>query len=518
MIRKSFINGTIILMLAGFIVKIFGFMYRVYLSSLMGAEGMGVFQLIVPLYTLIILTLTSGTSIAVSKMASEQYARCHAENVRRITLCGLGFVIVLSMIVSLTLCFFVNFIVNIVIKDIRAYSAIIVLIPSIPIIVASSALKGYFYAISEVVPTAFSQMAEQLVRIGVIVLVSKYVSSMSIEAMCALATIGMTLGEAANLLILIIFYRFKSRRINIFENKKSIMRKRNIIKEIIKISTPVSFNRLITSIMAMVEVILIPRMLLVSGMDYQQSMQEFGKMIGMAMPLIFFPSLVTSSLCVILVPAISEALSLRNYEKANQRISKSIQVTFILGFIFTVIFFNFHNDISNIVYKRENIGDMLHVLAYTCVVTYLAQTLVGIQNGLGKQGISLRNSIIACLIRIAFVCFCIPLYGIRGYVCGIVMSLVVFCVLSLNTIIESTNMKLDMKNWVIKPFGICIFMVYVGKYITEFFYIFGTEYIITVILSILMNVIVGLIMMFLVGAIKREEIFELIGCKKGLKI
>lgn len=82
MAKKSFIGSAVILMIASFIVKIIGFIYRIYLSNLIGAEGMGLFQLISPVYSLIILTLTSGVSIAVSKMVAEEMAKGHHVNLR----------------------------------------------------------------------------------------------------------------------------------------------------------------------------------------------------------------------------------------------------------------------------------------------------------------------------------------------------------------------------------------------------------------------------------------------------
>jgi len=97
---------------------------------------------------------------------------------------------------------------------------------------------------------------------------------------------------------------------------KRLMRKRVIVKEIVKISIPVSFNRFITSIMSTVEFILIPRMLVLGGMTYQNSIQEYGKLTGMAMPLVFFPSLVTSALATTLVPAISEAMSVKDTKRS----------------------------------------------------------------------------------------------------------------------------------------------------------------------------------------------------------
>src|SRR5690606_7424451 len=122
------------------------------------------------------------------------------------------------------------------------------------------------------------------------------------------------------------------------------------------------------------------RRLLAGGLNYQNSIEEYGRLTGMAMPLIYFPGLVTASLATTLVPALSEALSLRNFRTVNYRVSKSIQMSFILGFAFTAIFLTCSNEIGNLIYRREKVGDMLYYLSFCCIFMYLQQTLVGIMN------------------------------------------------------------------------------------------------------------------------------------------
>jgi stage V sporulation protein B len=286
--KKSFVGSAIVLMLAGFVVKILGFVYRIYLSNLIGAEGMGLFQLISPIYSLIILTLTSGISIAVSKMVAEEMAKNHTINLRRITSCALFIVISSGIVVSVFMYIFIDPIVNVILKDTRTYYSMLLLIPCIPIVAAASALKGYFYGIQEVVPTAFSQIAEQVVKITLVITMAGYFLRIGLDYACALATLGMAVGEISNLLVLWVVYKFKKNKETKL-SKKGFIRKRYIIKDLVKVSIPISFNRFITSVMAAIEMILIPRMLLVGGLNYQNSMEEFGKLTGMAMPLAFFP-------------------------------------------------------------------------------------------------------------------------------------------------------------------------------------------------------------------------------------
>jgi len=511
--KKSFVGSAIVLMVAGFVVKILGFVYRIYLSNLIGAEGMGLFQLISPIYSLVILTLTSGISIAVSKMVAEEVAKKHSINLKRITSCALFIVISGGIVVSVFMFVFIDSIVNVVLKDTRTYYSMILLIPCIPIIAAASALKGYFYGVQEVVPTAFSQIAEQVVRITLVLTMAGYFLNIGLEYACALATLGMAIGEIANLGVLLAVYKFKKKKQH--SKSKGFMRKRHIVKDLLKVSIPISFNRFITSIMAAVEMILIPRMLLVGGLNYQSSMEEFGKLMGMAMPLVFFPSLVTSSLATTLVPAISEAMSLKSYKTVNYRMSMSIQLSVILGFIFTSIFTVFPNEIGDMLYRKEQIGEILYLLSFTSVFIYLQQTLLGIMNGLGKQGVSLRNSMVGYVIRIVFVIYLIPVYGIKGYIVGMVVSSAIVCALNIGTVVKTTGMLLDIRNWLIKPGIIGVIMFAIGRYIYYFFTIFKLGSVLSILMAVSSNVLIAFILLFVFGVLDKKEILNLVGIRQN---
>jgi len=513
--KKAFISGAIVLMLAGLIVRMFGFVYRVYLSNLIGSEGMGLFQLISPVYSLVIMTLTSGISIAVSRLVAQETARGHYVNIRRITLSGLIVVVVSGVVISLLIYFNIDFVVKYLLKDPRTYSSILFLIPCIPIIAAASVLKGYFYGIQNVTPTAYSQVVEQIVKISLVLFVLKKFVSFGLEYTCAAATAAIAIGEMANLLVLIIMYRPSIRKITANENKRGLMRKRRIMIEIFKIAVPVSTNRLITSFMSAIELIMIPARLLSGGMDYQTSMELYGKLTGMAMPVIFFPAIVTSSLATTLVPAISEALSLKNFKTVNYRISKSIQLTFVLGFLFTAIFIAYPNEISNSIYKRESVAELLHLLSFTCLFFYLQQTLHGILHGLGQEGKILKNAVIGYAIRIAFVYFLLPIYGIKSYVVAMIVSSAVGCIFNLALVMKTTGMSIDIRNWIIKPGIVCVAMILTSKYVYSFFTIFIEQKSFVSIVTVMGNFILGAILMVLVGVISKREIFKMMGLKNS---
>jgi len=511
--KKTFITGAIILIAAGFVTRIIGFIYRIYLSNLIGAEGMGVYQLIVPVYTLVILTLTSGVSIAVSKMIAEQAALGNNINIRRISKVGLAGVTAASAIVSVFLYINIDFIVNVILKDTRTYMSVLIMIPCIPVIAAASAYKGYFYGIQEVTPTAFSQIAEQLVKIGITLALAARFLEAGLEYACALATVGMAVGEMSNLLVLAAYYRFKKYPHITPVSSKGRIQKRKLVTSIVGCAAPISFNRFIISVMYAAEVILIPQRLLAGGLDYVRCMEEYGKLMGMAMPLIMFPALVTTSLATTLVPAISESISLNNYGRANYRISKSIQITMVLGFVFTALFFCYPHRIADMIYPGQNVGHTLLLLSFTCIFMYLQQILMGIMNGLGKQGLLLVNSIVGSVIRILCVFYLIPQYGIPSYIAGVIFSTFIVCVLNFIAIVRSTGMALDLRHWLIRPGLVMVVLLFTGNYIFSFFNFLKLPVALHTLLAVGAYIVIALFLMALVGAVDWRELLQLLGIK-----
>lgn len=517
---------------AGLIARLLGFIYRIYLSNLIGAEGMGLHQLIVPVYTAVVLTITSGITIAVSKMVAEQKARNNRASYGKITTCALVIVTAAGVIVSAIILFNADLVSIRILGDIRTRNSLLVLVPCLPAVVAAAALKGYFYGLQEVVPTAYSQVAEQTVKIVIVFLFSGSIIGKGAEYACTVATFSAAAGEIINLFVLYCAYMHRERGSALYRTTGNRKRgkgkagrvyvkavnglgKRKIVADMLRCAVPVSANRMLISSLSAAEHIMIPVMLGFGGLDDKSSMEVFGRLTGMVLPLILFPSLVTNSLATTLVPAISESISLKNFRAVNHRISKSIQITFVLGIIFTALFITYSDEIGTLVYRREKTGDLISMMSFSCVFVYLQQTLTGVLNGLGKQGVLLRNTIIGSILRIGAVCFLIPIFGIMGYIFVFTISLVIAESLNLITINRITGLVLDIREWLLKPGLVGVIMVLIGRYLLYFYKIFCQQESIVTFLALVTNVLVAGFFMILTGVLKPKELINFYGMKKG---
>ncbi len=502
------------MMVAGLVARIFGFVYRIYLSNMVGAEGMGLYELVVPVYAAIVLTITSGITIAVSKMVAEQNARKDTANPGRITICAIVLAAVAGIIVSFFISLNTEFFSIRILGDPRTHDALLVLVPCLPAVVAAAALKGYFYGIQQVVPTALSQVAEQTAKIVILIMMAGYILDRGPEYACTIAVFSAAAGEMLNMLILLAVFALRKKVKGNVDCKVRIMSRLTIIKGLLGAAVPVSANRLVISALSAAEFILIPAMLSAGGLDEKSSMEVFGRLTGMALPLIMFPSVVTNSIATTLVPAISESVAMKRFKALNYQISKSIQITFIVGVIFTCVFFSFSDEIGTLLYKREKIGDLLFLLSFACVFIYLQQTLNGVLNGLGKQGILLRNTIIGSVLRIAVVCLLMPVLGIKIYILGLSVSLILTECLNLLMVNRITGLVFDVRGWILKPGLAGIISVLCSRYVYYFFRIIGFATIVTTLLTLGANVLISISLMFITGAISLDEIKTLVGRKR----
>lgn len=447
--KRSLKKNAFILTIAGFIVKLLGFVYRIFLANSIGAEGMGLYQLVLPIYGLILLGLTAGVGIAISRLVAEETARGNNKNCIKIAAVSGITIFIAGTIVVAVLLLNLDFVVNVLVGDTRTKTSLFYLLPAIPFIAAITTIKGYFYGKQEVVPNALSQVVEQLVKVLAVYLIADLFIQGDMERKCLFATIGLIVGEVAN--VLTVFIAFRIRKPDRASPNQRIMRKRDIGKSVLKISLPITGNRLVLSLLGTVEFLLIPQRLLVHGLTSTEALTQYGKLTGMASPIISFPSMLTGAIATALVPVIAEATAMNRMNVTNRQISRSIRITLVLGFWFSSLIMSFANEISDLIYPGQNVGHMLYLLSFTGVFFYLQQILIGILNGLGQEKKTLMYSIATSILRLGVVWFAIPYYGLNAYIIALVAGHFLGSILQLRVATKTTGIFIDVGDWVIKP-------------------------------------------------------------------
>lgn len=402
MTRHSFLHGAFVLIAASLVTRIMGFAYRIVLTRLVGATGMGLFQLVFPLLSLVLTFVTAGLPIAISKLVAEAMVTRDKVRVRRILNVSTSVILSLAVVFTLLMWLMRGFVLHHWLTDPRAYPTYLAMIPIVAVISISSIYRGYFQGLQDMSPPAWASIVEQTVRIVSIWVLAAYFVRFSLPMAAAAAMIGMVLGELSGLLFLIAQYRKRGRLSVVLPDapERSLETWRQTLRALVEIAAPVTLSRLIGSVIYAIEPVLVTRSLLIAGVTTATATSLYGKFSGMAIPLLVFPTVFTGSLAVNLVPSVSEAVAGSERHRVRIRLAQSFRATAIVGFPMSVMLTLFAEPLCRIVFHEPSVGPILAIMAPAGFLLYLQGPLVGILQGLNHAGVAMRNSIIGGIIRL----------------------------------------------------------------------------------------------------------------------
>lgn len=457
MTKQSFLRGTLILVAAGFVTKILGFINRIILSRIIGDEGMGLFQMAYPILLFTITLTTAGLPVAISKLVSEAEAAGDERRIRNLLIVSTVIVTITGFLFTVLTILLAPVIANTLLTDERAIYPLLGIAPIIPIVAVSSIFRGYFQGRQRMSPYAFSQVAEQIVRIFTVLILAQFLLPYGIEYASAGAMIGIICGELAGLLMLIHSYRKDPRRpVLKLRGRKNreraalFRRFQSTLYRLLRISVPVTASRLFGSLAYAVEPIVVSQSLALAGIGTATATALYGQLEGMAFPLIAFPSFITYALSVSLVPAVSEAAARGQNLLVEHRLNQAIRLCLIVGAPCAALMFVLAEPLSLLVYNEAGVARLMKILAPFSIFLYLQGPLAAVLQGLDRAKESMNNSIFGTLIKtgLIFVLASQPQLGINGVALAINCGVIIVTVLHFLTILRFVPFTIHLREWV----------------------------------------------------------------------
>ncbi|MCD7903992.1 MAG: polysaccharide biosynthesis protein [Clostridiales bacterium] len=443
--KGKIIKGAFILTGANVITRLLGFFYRVYMAELIGAEGMGLYQLIVPVYMLVWSISSSGFSTVISKLTASEKATGRKPSL--ILKLSAAMSVGASVILGCFIYKNADFIAERLLNDLRTALSLRLICFCFPFMALSSCIRGHFFGLQNSLPPAVGQVVEQITRMAVIFLIGGILIPKGIEYACAAAVTGMCVGEIVSCFYILISLFTGAERKRALKGRSLT----SACKLILAMVIPLTLNRLISSLLSAAENILIPSRLEVFGLSKTAAVSEFGKLSGMAMPLIMFPSSFLTAVSITIVPAISESCAAKNTRAIKTTSEKSVLFATVTGFGAAALFLTLPGEISSLIYGEETIGDILFMLSFLCPFMYLNVILSGILNGLGEQMSIFINGLTGSLICLLSVWFIIPRFGIYGYIFGSLFGMLITSALNLYRVNKNSALSLNLSDFILKP-------------------------------------------------------------------
>ncbi|NLJ58706.1 MAG: polysaccharide biosynthesis protein [Tissierellia bacterium] len=505
--KEKIIIGTLILTVATTSVRFIGMFFRIYLAGTLGAEGMGLYQLILSFYFLMVTFATSGIRVAISKLISEEIALGNYANAKNVLRQAVGLSLFTGITAGVILYFFAPYIGSNILNDERTILPLLYLAPSLPIMAISNCYKGYFYALGKVSQPSIIQIIEQLTRISLIIFLMDYYLPKGLEYGCVAIAIGMT-AEEIIALFLIWFLYICDKKAKWKSNKKG----NNMIIKILSISLPISGTSYLNSILRTVENTLIPVRLLLYGLSSEMAISLYGMVKGMVLPILFFPSSILTSLSSILIPSVAGDNAVSNEKRVSRTLSQVLHFTAISGILVVAVFVAFPNEIALAVYKDSQVGIMIKIISYVCPFMYLNMVISSMLNALGEQFSSFKVNIIESILKISIVYFFVPIYGFKAYLFALFITTILNTILYLIRLLQVSCILFDVSNWIFKPIIAAAIALVISKYSFSLF-IRNSGNIISLISSIIILCLLYLMGLIVSKSVRLDSIYEM---KKSL--
>ena len=510
--RKRILTGALILTLAGVATRLLGFVYRIYMSNLMGAEGMGLYQLIMPVYALAWSISCAGFNTTVSKLTAQEKAKGQYGNMARMLRQSIAITTVLGVALSALLYFGAGLVAAHFFNDMRTVLPLQILAFAFPFMAAGTCLRGYFIGLQEPKIPALNQVLEQIVRMAVVYLLAARFVSRGIEYAAAVALLAIVVEEIFSCAFVFVAYKLKKKQPPHQGNRKPTLSQRQILTLIMCMALPLTGNRVAGSLLSAWENVLIPQRLQMFGLSPSEAMSEFGRITGMAMPLIFFPTAVLTALSVTLVPAVSEAVTAKDLRGVSTIASKSLLFASLTGMGAAALFLFFSHELGLAIYNQP-IGLMLQLLGIMCPFIYMQIVISGVLNGLGCQMFIFRNSLISSAISIGFIYVFVPQFGLTGYIFGWLVSLLVVIALGLHKVHQFMPLEMEFTKWMVKPLIAALAAGLVARLVANRWLLGMAGLRVGLALSIGLLMGIYLLGVLLTGCITKHEVTRLFGRK-----
>jgi stage V sporulation protein B len=428
MSKQSFLRGAMILASAGVATKSMNMVIQVVIARHLGAQGFGLFQAINPIFYLLLTISTLALPPALSKVIAENLAIGNVLKVRRALKLSNATVVILSITVCSITIVIAPMITNKWL-DPRAALPFTAALFRVPVGCLSGILSGYYMGIQNQTPPAVAWIIETMTRTAITIPLILLMNPYGISYGALAVMIGAGIGESAGYLYML--WHYLSHRHRFFEAQaaEGTQSAHGTVRDLVHIALPTTVTNLSGIIAFAVEPMIIYIAFAHTGIGKTAATSLYGAF-GMSIELLLLPTVLSSSLSSVVIPAVSEAAAMRDDRTVSHRLNQVIQATFLIALPSTVFFILSGHDLAHSLYRNHLAGALLAYMAPVCIFIYTLDPLSAVLQGLNKAALSTMISIVSSVIRLSAIYYFVGflhdgIYGVAAAICisGIVSAL-----------------------------------------------------------------------------------------------
>lgn len=508
--KTSFLTGAFILASAGMTARMIGLLYRIPLTRLIGDEGVGIYQYAYPIYGMLLVISVSGIPVALAKLISDQVIEERWDDAIQIFKVAKYFSFVVGVVFTILLMLNAKRFIQIMNYDQRSYYSIMAIAPAIPIVSVVAAYRGFFMGLQQMIPTAISQVSEQIIRIITMIFLVYYFMAEGIEMAAAGAAFGAVTGGIVGYLIMLFYYYQFRRQVEIGPVKPiQNQRVKEILKQIFNYAIPVTIGALVLPLMSLVDAVIVPSRLQLLGLSPEVTTRLYGQFTGIALVLVNFPGVITISIRSSLVPAISTAYKLNQLDVIQRQANRALRLAMMISLPAATGLFVLAGPLCQILFKVGEAGQILKVVAWSVIFIAIQQITSGILQGMNQVNLPVRNLFIGAGVNavINYLFTAMPAFGIRGAAFGTMLGFAVAAGLNLRSLCKTISVSLDLKVVILKPLVVTMLMggvVYLTYY--KWLSMLIGSGAVKLAVAVLIGIFVYFAGMYVVGGIRKEDL------------
>lgn len=449
--KKAFLVNGIILTLSSLAGRFLYMGFRVWLSQMIGPEGMGAYQLILSVFLPAVAISTAGVSLTVTRLVTSAMGKQQPETIPSAVARCCGFSLLMSLLACTALWCSADFLSDKFLGG-NSADALRILLPGLPFMALSSCMRGYFLAVRGVLRSAASEFAEQLATISLTVFAFLAFSPKTIADACLLSMLGATVGEAISCGCSFVLYRLHVRQFKGPKNRPCT----GAGKAILHITLPSTLSHAARSVLSAAENLLIPLGLRKCGATATAALAQYGMLQGMVMPMLFFPSCFLGAFASLLIPEMSESLAAGKNRSISSGTERSLRMTLLFSIFTACFFFTFGEELGLLFYRSREAGQLLRMLAPLVPLLYLDMVTDGLLKGLDQQTHSLLYNTLDASLRVSLMAVLLPVLGLKGYFVILYSCGIINVTLSLSRLLKTARVRFRLFQWILLPFFLSV--------------------------------------------------------------
>ena len=445
--RQSYLKNAALLTGSDVVLRLAGMGLRIYLANALGGEGMGLYQLVLAVYSLFVTVATAGVSAASTRLMAEELAGKPARARGMLArLCAAALALGLAAMAG-QWCL-APLAARWWLGDARAALALRAAAFGMPFMALAAVLRGFFVARQRVGPNVASQLAEQAFRIGVLAAALTLTEGRDVGVRCAVVLGATAASEALSAVLMAAFCRREAPRAFGHDRAEP---PREAGRRLWEILWPVGGGRCVSSALHTAENMLVPACLTVYLGQRSAAVTQYGNLKGMALPLVNFPFGLLGSLGVLLMPEIARARLRDDRRRLEALLGRMLKLTMYVSALAGAVFWVWGRPLAAALYGSAEAGVYLEILAPAMPLLYLESMVDGAMKGMGEQKAAFRYGVWDSILRIAGVALLLPKLGMRGFLLVMILSSLFTCLANTRRLLAAAGLRPDWLDWAAGP-------------------------------------------------------------------